>query len=411
MLLTHAWQVCTATNITSIDPFTLEVCLSVDDTLPGCVSSSLQGRLRGVFLDSRAFGGVEPNQLSLEDGTIKLARPYCKQDGLSTCQGQNVSGVAWTDQTRFNMAFALANDVSWTGTRRAALGCFYTKRVDGVEFSPPADGWSVGVAYSDTEGGRRAVSAARLCLPPVAPLLQVSAASQAAIARKWWLTIGNDTVCPAPTMVVDKAVPRLGSAHGDPDKIYKTFSSVCTRVDVARVDHRKFEVCLSVPAGGRGRCKGAMYNGTLAAIYFDSAAFGAAPPALTIEDGTIKVATPICTSSNGQRKQGRVEQCGGPYTQLHPKGRKKNLVLDMGFAVAESIPISSTQTADRPLGCFFVTGPPGFSPAALLPKGWSMALRFNRLPMAGWDPKNRGKTKMQPYTYSIMADNLCRKTL
>lgn len=409
MYFIFTWQVCTATNITSIDPFTLQVCLSVDDTLPGCVSSSLQGRLRGVFLDSHAFGGVAPEQLSLEDGSVRLQRPYCKGEGLLACQGQSVGGVAWSNETRFNMAFAVANDVAWTGTRRALLGCFFVKQVDGVAFTPPGGGWSVGVTYSDTEQGRRAISAARLCLPPAPPLLSVSTASQP--TTKWWASLRNDSVCPAATMVVDKAVPKLGVAHGDPDKMYKSFQSVCTRVDVARVDHRKFEICLSVPAGARGRCKGTIVNGTLAAVYFNSAVFGApSVSALTVENGTIQVATPICTSPNGQSKQGRVERCGAPYTQLHLKGRKKYVVLDVGLEVVASIPISSSRYTDRPIGCFYVTGPPSFSPAALLPKGWSMALRFNGKPTASGAPnKGRGPIKTKKYTYSITAENLCRK--
>jgi hypothetical protein len=168
-------------NVKSVDPYTLEVCLAVDDdNSPACAASSTRGRLRSVFMDSRGFGVSDPGDISIEDGTIELNRPYCKVplgaagENLLLCQGQNVSGVAWpTGAPRFNQAFTVRNAVTWIGTRRANLGCFYVKRVDGLAFSPQASGtgWSVGFAYNDTDGGRRAVSAARLCRsdPPLLP--------------------------------------------------------------------------------------------------------------------------------------------------------------------------------------------------------------------------------------------------
>jgi hypothetical protein len=167
-------QVCTSVNVKSVDPYTLEVCLAVDDdSSPACSASSTRGQLRSVFMDSRGFGISDPDDLSIEDGTIELNRPYCKVgtgtagENLLSCQGQNVSGgVAWpTGAPHFNQAFTVRNAVTWIGARRASLGCFYVKRVDGLAFSPQASGtgWSVGFTYSDTEGGRRAVSAARLC--------------------------------------------------------------------------------------------------------------------------------------------------------------------------------------------------------------------------------------------------------
>ena len=161
------------TDVKSVDPYTLEVCLSVDDTLPACSASSLQGQLRSVFMDSRGFGVSDPGDISIEDGTIELTRPYCRGEGLLACQGQNVSGVASpVGLPSFNQAFTVRNTVAWTGTRQTALGCFYVKRVDGLQFSPPAppgSGWSMAFTYSDTEGGRHAVSAAKLCRsdPPV----------------------------------------------------------------------------------------------------------------------------------------------------------------------------------------------------------------------------------------------------
>jgi hypothetical protein len=128
------------------------------------------------------------------------------------------------------------------------------KRLDGVAFSPRMGGWSVGTTYSDTGPGQRAVSAARLYLPP-APPLSASAAVPAgssfvaamARASKTLAPPVNGNTCPASTMVVDTKVPKRAFKRGDPDSRYKVFQSVCTRVEVEWVDDRKFQICLSVP--------------------------------------------------------------------------------------------------------------------------------------------------------------------
>lgn len=80
---------CTTSNVTAVDPFTVQVWLATDDTLPGCLSSSMQGRLRDIFMDSRSFSGLDPDQLRLEDGTIAVQKPLCTAAGaLLDCQGQ-----------------------------------------------------------------------------------------------------------------------------------------------------------------------------------------------------------------------------------------------------------------------------------------------------------------------------------
>lgn len=415
---------CTAVNVTTFDPFTIQVCLSTDDVLPGCVTSSMEGRLRSVFMDSRAFGSANLDEFTFEGGSIQVQHPLCKlitsAQSMLDCQGQSMNGVAWTERTYFDTAFVVANNVSWAGTRRASLGCFYVKRFDGLAFTPPADGWSVGVTYSDTEVGRRAISATRMCLPPVAPLTAASASAAESLLSPGILGLsksrvsaaagGTDRACPATSMVIKKGRLKSSFAHGDPDKVYKLFQSVCLSVEVERVDHRKFQVCLSVITGGRAPCKGSLVNGTLAGIYFDSAAFGVGrASALTVENGTIRVASPICTSPNGRRKQGRVDQCG-TFTGLHLGGKAKDLVLDVGLAVVQSnpLPSSSLRVTETSLGCFYVTGPPGFTARSML-DGWSMALRYNgegKPKTAGIARKGTGVSKKS--TYSIMVGKVCK---
>lgn len=305
-----------------------------------------------------------------------------------------MNGVAWTNETDFNLAFTVANDVAWAGTRRNDLGCFYVKRVDGLAFTPPSGGWSLGVTYSDTGVGRRAVSAARLCLPPVAPLSASGPLSVAGISTSRLSGGSGGGVCPASSMVVNKRLPKGTFDRKDLDSKYRVFQSACTRVEVERVDYRKFQVCLSVPADGRGHCKKAMANGTLAGIYFDSAAFGVSQAsALTIDDGSIQVATPLCMSPNGRRKQGRVEQCGSVFNGLH-LGKRTKLTLNVGLAVVQQAnPLSGPGSQ---LGCFYVTGPPEFT-ASSLPKGWSMALRYNGRTAKGMDRQDGSERARQIY--------------
>lgn len=197
--------------MTSVDLYTLEVCLSVHDTLPSCGTSSLQGRLQSVFMDSRGFGVSDPGDISIEDGTIELERPYCRGEGLQACRGQNVSGVASpVGLPSFNQAFTVRNTVAWTGTRRAVLGCFYVKRVDGLQFSPPAppgSGWSMAFTYNETEGGRRAVSAAKLCRSDP-PVLTPANAERTVISTRLPIDPGDaPLVCVAvrPPVAVDRS--------------------------------------------------------------------------------------------------------------------------------------------------------------------------------------------------------------
>jgi hypothetical protein len=398
--------VCTAVNVTSVDLYTLEVCLAVDDTKPACASSSSQGRLRAVFMDSQGFGASDPGDLSIEDGTIQLNRPYCKivdpTLALLACQGQSVSGVAYESQTRFNQAFTVRNAVTWSGTRRASLGCFYVKRVDGLAFAPPTDGWSLGFTYSDTETGRKAVSAAQLCKSNPDPV---------------------EPVCPLSNMLVDKSRLKRRRLAKDPDDAYSRFHAVCTRLNVTRVDHRKFQVCLQRVTSSFGVCKRPVVSGVLAGVFFDSAAFGVTRARdLTFENGTIKIATPICLSStSGLKKQGRVERCGpGPHNNLGLWG-KSSLVLDVGLTVVETKAWSSTgssigtagwssTSSAFDLGCFYVTGPNDFKPEALA-KGWSVALRYNDVAHASKSnvTSTGGFLSAKRKTYAVMTGKLCKQ--
>jgi hypothetical protein len=287
------------------------------------------------------------------------------------CQGQCVAGVAYEDKTRFNQAFTMRNVVAWSGTRRAALGCFYVKRVDGLAFSPPASGWSLGFTYNDTEAGCTAVSAAELCKsnppPPSKP------------------------ACEPSTMLVARKRPKRWASK-DPDAVYSNFHGVCTRLNVTRVDYQQFQVCLStVSSPSIAGCRKPVAKAALAGIFFDSAAFSVALPRdLNFENGTIKVATPVCLSSMGgfKKMHGQVDRCGlGPYNNLGLAG-KSHLLLDVGLTVVETKAWApalghGTATKDWPstgssvaLGCFYVTGPEEFKPEVLA-KVWSVALRYN----------------------------------
>ena len=349
-------QVCTSVNVTATrDPSILQVCLSAHDALPGCVSSSTQGRLRSVFMDAQAFGGPEASQvISVEDGTIWLNRPYLQAPSpvspLLECQGQNVTGIAYEDETYFNRAFTVRNYVAWNGSREAALGCFYVKRMDGLNFSVPADGWSMGFTYSDTDQDRKAISATKLC-------------------ESFTPSPGTNATCPEESMMLDTTLE-------------DDTPSVCTLVDVQRVDNRKFEVCLGRAASSLDSCGANIVNASLAGIYFDSAAFNVTQPRdLTLENGTIQFATPLCTSLDGREGRGRVEACGQQGTTGLGLGDATNVRLDVGLAVVKTNPWQAG-TDEFSLGCFYVTGPDTYDKATLL-KGWSIGLRYNDVEVQG----------------------------
>ena len=325
-------------------------------------------------------------------------------------QDQSVSGIAYEDKTFFNRAFTVLNNVTWNGTRNALLGCFFVKRMDGLNFTVPAGGWSMGFTYSDTDQDRKAISATRLC-------------------RSFTSSSSSKATCPAGSMIVAKPVLHVAQKGRKDDDDYKSFKPVCTHVDVQRIDNRKFQVCLStftsplVPV-----CKKRTINATLAGIFFHSAGFGV-PEAdyLTIENGTIQFATPICSSANSNKKQGRVERCGPSIDDLRLHSTTK-LRLDVGLSVVKTNPWPTAAAANGSfeLGCFYVTGPETFN-AAAVSGGWGFGLRYNDVLKAG-KPEKFGKVplieriqagigamtlpfqKAKKKTYSVMIGKLCYKS-
>jgi len=98
--------------------------------------------------------------------------PASPVDHIVECNGQSVYGLpsGGANSTYFNVGLTVANPdgAAWSGTRSALIGTFYVKSVNGIALTPPVDGWSVGLVYSDTDdnpatpGPTRAISAARL---------------------------------------------------------------------------------------------------------------------------------------------------------------------------------------------------------------------------------------------------------
>ena len=392
-------QVCTAINVQQIDYSTLEMCLAIDSSLPQCVSSSTQGRLEAVFFDSTAFGGLKPNELSVEDGNITLDRPLCTSAdaaiSLTRCRGGSVGGLSsgGINSTFFNAAFTVANNVTWSGTRSAQLGCFYIKRFDGLALTVPPQGWSLGFAYSGTDGGRTSVSAAKVCTPEEAPVAQ----------------------CKGSARTVNGAWKGLPPKKADPDAIFTQSRKVCTDIEVTQVDDRTSQVCLSVTTAGKG-CQHSATAGTLAGIFFHSKPWAVQDARqLNIENGTIQFKTPYCTSRIGHRKAQSVHRCGAPSDANSLRlGKVTGFDLDVGLTVANTV--SWSGTGDQSLGCFYITGPEQFAVAGtrravrskFAVKEWNVGLRFQDVLTAKDKATADGLFKKKDRrNYSIMLGKLC----
>jgi len=395
-------QVCTAVNVRQVDYTTLEMCLAVDDSLPQCVSSSSQGKLEAVFFDSTAFGGLMPAFLSVEDGNITFDRPLCTSAdpalSVTRCRDESIEGLpsGGDNSTFFNAAFKVSNNVAWGGTRSTQLGCFYVKRFDGLALTLPAPGWSLGFAYSGTDGNRKAISAAKVCTPVTSPVAKCGAKKRT--LKKLWVG--------APPK--DKA---------DPDRMFAVKRKVCTDVHVTEVDDRTTRVCLAVTTQGVG-CHDSATTGTLAGVFFDSSPWAVADSRdLNVENGTIQFQTPFCTSRSGEKDAGRVDRCGPAIAanSLRLNNMLAAIQLDVGLTVANSV--SWSGTGDQALGCFYITGPEKFDEgrknhgkSQKKLNSWDVGLRFNNvlnnkdLQAKTQDPfvDKRGRRK-----YSIMLGKVC----
>lgn len=400
-------QVCTAVNVQQLDSTTLEMCLAVDDTLPQCVSSSTQGRLEAVFFDSTAFGGLAPAELSVENGNITFDRPLCTSTdpalSVTRCRAESIEGLpsGGENSTFFNAAFVVSNNVSWTSTRRTHLGCFYVKRFDGLALTLPAPGWSLGFAYSGTDGNRKALSAAKVCTNVQAPVTKCG--DKERTVKKVW--IGSPPK--------DKA---------DPDRMFTEKRKVCTNVHVTDIDDRTTKVCLAVTTAGRG-CHDSATTGTLAGIFFNSRPWAVADSReLNVESGTIQFQTPFCTSRSGKKDAGRVDRCGPASAANSPRLNKMTSIeLDVGLTLANNI--SWSGSGDQDLGCFYITGPKMFDVGrqgkSKKLSSWEVGLRFNNVLTAkeqstfstGWGGKAVSTDpfvdKLGRRKYSIMLGKVC----
>ena len=130
------------------------MCLSVTDSYPGCQSSSIKGKLEGIFIKTGPLGVQDPSTLTVSGSdTLSLVYPYCVGDGttgVTQCQGVNMSGGVLN--YGWDIGFAVTGpNVSWSGTKNAELGCFFLTGVP--YFNPPTSGWQVGLKYNNTEKG------------------------------------------------------------------------------------------------------------------------------------------------------------------------------------------------------------------------------------------------------------------
>lgn len=336
--------VCTTVEVQLVDSSTLEVRLHVNSTLPQCVSSSTQGRLRALFFDTTAFGGLPPTDLSFQDGTIRLDPNVCTEIGpnipLKECNGQSVWGLpsGGANSTYFNVGLTVANpnEAAWNGTRSASLGSFYVKNFNGIALTPPSEGWSVGLVYSDTDGGtvmapNRAVGAARLCTrSPQVPTQPCGPLDKRVISESWKGQVSK----------------------GDPDIVYTLPGKVCAEVELTRIDVRTLRVCLAATNAALG-CRTSATSGRLAGVFFSSKPFGVADAwELNVENGTIQFQTPYCTTRTRGPGKGiqRVDRCGAPWeaNSLRLGKSKPSFQLDVGLTVANNV--SWSGAGDAKLG-------------------------------------------------------------
>ena len=133
-------KVCTDVKLTRIDDRTMQVCLATTSALPHCRTSATYRRLAGVFFSSEPFGVGDAWQLNVENGTIQFETPYCtaRKTGRSPWHHPRVDRCGTPEQAnslrlgshgmpllKLDVGLTVANDVSWSGTADAALGCFY----------------------------------------------------------------------------------------------------------------------------------------------------------------------------------------------------------------------------------------------------------------------------------------------
>jgi hypothetical protein len=406
-------QVCTTVEVQQLDAGTLEVRLSVSDTLPQCVSSSTQGQLRAIFFDTLAFGRLLPTDLSFQDGTIRLDPTVCTETSPASpvnhiveCNGHSVWGLpsGGANSTYFNVGLTVTNpdEAAWSGTRNALVGTFYVKSFNGLALTPPAEGWSVGLVYGDTDGRsehgpNRAVSAARLCTrSPATPTQPCGPVEKRTITSSWK---GSQ------------------AKRGDPDRAYTRQKRVCTEVKVTRIDARTLQICLATTSKSL-KCRGSATSGRLAGVFFSSKPFGVGDAwELNLENGTIAFQTPYCTTRKRGfgKKPPRMDRCGTPQeaNSLRLEAHNKHkFQLDVGLTVAAGGTWSGT--ADAALGCFYITGPAdqpssikkkkgsvGFS-ARHYKRTWNVGLRFHDVGKhntLAWSGSKR--------SYAIMLGSVC----
>lgn len=407
-------QVCTTVEVQQLDASTLEVRLSVNDTLPQCVSSSTQGRLRALFFDTMAFGQLPPTHLSFQDGTIRIDPDVCTEvspaspvNHIVECNGHSVWGLpsGGTNSTYFNVGLTVANpnDAAWSNTRNAVVGIFYVKSFNGIALTPPAEGWSVGLVYSDTDGRsehgpNRAVSAARLCTrSPQTPTQPCGPAEKRIVMSSWKGNLPN---------------------RSDPDRAYTKQTRVCTDVTITRVDARTLQVCLATTSKPL-QCRASATSGRLAGVFFSSKPFGVGDAwELNVENGTIAFQTPYCTT----RKRGfgkklpRVDHCGSPQAANSLRlgaHNKHDFHLDVGLTVANDVAWSGT--ADAALGCFFISGPanqPDFAKKTKKDSAGFGARKYKRKWNVGLRYQDVGKQKTTAWSgskksYAIMLGSVC----
>ena len=403
-------QVCTVVEVQQRNAHTLEVHLRVDDSLPQCVSSSTRGRLRALFFDSMAFGQLPPTHLSFQNGTIRLDPAVCTEPTpVVACNGQSIAGLpsGGANSTFFNVGLTVANpdEAAWNGARSADVGTLYVTSSNGIALTPPAEGWSVGLVYSDTDGSssalaagpNRAVSAARLCTPsnPRTPTRPCGPLAKRVVSSSW----------------------KGKAERGEPDATYQQPKKVCTEVEVTRVDDRTMKVCLATTSAPP-HCHASATHGRLAGVFFSSYPFGVGEAwELNVENGTIQFETPYCTvRKTGFAKKKlvpRVDHCGAPEQanslRLDPHS-VPFLDLDVGLTVANDVAWSGT--ADASLGCFHVTGPADQPDSFKKGAGWGKQKKYKR----SWDVALRfqdvGKEKTTAWSqkkksYAIMLGSVC----
>lgn len=146
-------------------------------------------------MDTAPFG-VPADQLTVLGSTIENDG-YCiaaHGQALESCRDISATGLT---RPGFTLGFPVRNNVSWSGSRSNALGCFLVSGAVGFQVGP--QGWPVGAVYNNTEGGRLSRMVQALCKPVSA--LAPAKCVTSKVVRKGFPTgrVAETTIPPLPT--------------------------------------------------------------------------------------------------------------------------------------------------------------------------------------------------------------------